>query len=162
MPVTFNICHLERKNLRLQGELPAEELDAGDIDELISVRQPLQYDLEIERLSDSILVQGEVSLVIDCECARCLKPFRHTISFPDWSADLPLEGEEKVVVENDSVDLTPLLREDTVLAFPRRPLCGSGCAGLPQRPSGGAEKGDAAGKNGGEASPWAALNKLKL
>lgn len=163
MPVTFNLRHLERKNLRLQGLLEPAELDVEGIDELVHLHQPVEYDLEVARMEEDVLVQGTIRGSLDCECARCLKPFRHPIDLDPWQVDLPLTGEERVPVDNDSVDLTPLIREDILLAFPQHPLCTNDCRGLPEAPQGLSRSGSGAdaGKNDA-SSPWAELNKLKL
>mgnify|MGYP001279693745 CR=1 FL=1 len=109
-------------------------------------------------IDESLLVQGRFSLPLDCECVRCLKPFSHVISFEPWACHIPLEGEDKATVENDCVDLTPYLREDIFLAFPRHPLCEPECGGLARPPG---EAGHSAGSTT-ESAVWAELNKLKL
>lgn len=149
-----NLRHLEEHSVSLEGEMTPEELDIGIEDSLVHVNEPLRYNLEVQQMEDGLLVQGALRLTLDCECARCLKPFRHKLDFEGWTAHIPLEGEEKAAVVNDVVDLTPYVREDIVLAFPQRPLCGPDCKGLP-----GA---DASEKSPLTSNPWAELNKLKL
>ncbi len=61
MPLLCNLHLLEAKNLRLTGELATQELGLEQVDELIHTRQPLQYDLEAQRLTDGILVQGSIT-----------------------------------------------------------------------------------------------------
>jgi uncharacterized protein len=162
MPITFNLRHLEKKNLHLQGETSARDLDVGEVDELVHVPEPIEYDLWIERLSQSILVHGRLSFTLDCECARCLKPFRRTVELSDWTCDLPLEGEEKVAVENDCVDLTPFIREDILLTFPQQPLCETECSGLPKAPPDHSQPASSASQTGEISPAWAELNKLKF
>ena len=159
MPVKFNIRHVEKRDLTLEGELPVSELELETLDELIHVKEPLTYDLEVQKIEHAVLVSGSLRLPIICECARCLKPYKHELLFENWTSHLALTGDEKVDVINDCVDLTPLLREDIVLAFPQHPLCDPECKGLksPQQDL----------KSGGvsttEPSPaWAELNKLKF
>ena len=41
MPITVNLRHLEEKEVQLDGEISAEELDFEGVDELIRVREPL-------------------------------------------------------------------------------------------------------------------------
>ena len=72
----------------------------------------------------------DLELPLDCECARCLKPFAHTLSLTDWTLHLPFNVDGAIETINDSVDLTPWVREDTLLDFPQHPLCGSACEGL--------------------------------
>ena len=158
MAVTFNVRHLdEDRTLHIEGKVSAEELDITALDELIHVDKPLQYDLDVEKMERSILVQGRLDLPLTCECARCLKPFEHRLLLPDWACHLPLEGEEQVVISNDVVDLTPYIREDIVLAFPQHPLCKPDCTGLEKR-------GPFADPQGTEltSSAWSELNKLKF
>src|SRR6266478_5315791 len=133
MPLSFNIRHLEHQTVTLRGELPVAELDLAGIDELIQADSPLHHDLVVERHERSILAQGRLGLKLRCECVRCLKSFEYRLAFDSWSCLLPLEGEDKVLVDNDCVDLTAYVREDIVLAFPQHPLCEAECRGLMSR-----------------------------
>ena len=162
MPLLISLRLLERENLELTGELPVSELDLEGVDELITLKEPLKYDLEAQTLEKSILVQGSLELDLHCECSRCLKPFIYRLELEDWAALLPLEGEEKVVVTNDSIDLTPAIREDILLGFPQHPLCKAECAGLPKKSIGKVKKTGGDGKTKQASSAWAELNKLKL
>jgi uncharacterized protein len=163
MPLTINLRHLENRNLVLRGELPLAELDFDLRDDLIRATQPLRYDLEIEMLDDSLLVQGLLRLKLECRCVRCLKDFEFELELDPWTLHLPLEpleGEEAVPIKNDCVDLTPLVREDILLGFPPHPLCRPDCDGLKKASVGKARK--PAGKDESKPSAWAELNKLKL
>jgi uncharacterized protein len=161
MPITVNLRHLEARNKRLQGELPVSELDLDTRDELIQPRRPLEYDLEVQKLDEGLLVQGKLRLVLDCECARCLKPVEHPIELDPWTAHLPLAGEEQVPVVNDVVDLTPTIREDILLEFPQHPLCDPECVGLPNSLTSKKKKAGSGRAEGG-SSAWSELNKLKF
>jgi uncharacterized metal-binding protein YceD (DUF177 family) len=162
MPLLFNIRHLEHQTVTLRGELPVAELDLDGIDELIQANSPLHHDLEVERHERSILVQGRLGLKLRCECVRCLKSFEYPLAFDSWSCLLPLEGEDKVLVSNDCVDLTPYVRDDIVLAFPQHPLCEPECRGLMAVSPNGARPSSGASATGDRSSAWAELNKLKL
>ncbi len=162
MPLVINLRHLEAHNARLAGRLPIEELDVDPHDEVIQVGQPLEHDLEVQRLEDSLLVQGQLHLLLDCQCVRCLKPFQFRLEINDWACHLPLEGEDCVAVVNDCVDLTPYVREDILLEFPRHPLCNPDCRGLPNTSIGKPGNTSGTGKPEVGSSAWAELNKLKL
>ena len=162
MPVLINLRQLERKNLKLEGELTAADLEFESVDELMHVVDPLRYDLEVQKLDQNILVQGSLELPLKCECARCLKPFVHNVELPAWACHLPLEGDEKPVISNDCVDLTPYIREDILLELPQRPLCKPDCSGLPKQAGRDGKKTEKAGQTKEELSAWAELNKLKL
>ena len=160
MPLTVNLRLLENRNVILRGELPLAEMDFDARDEMIRVTQPLHYDLEIEMLDDSLLVQGLLRLTLECQCVRCLKDFEFELELDPWTLHLPLAGEDAVSIKNDCVDLTPPMREDILLGFPQHPLCKPDCGGLKKASVGNARK--AAGKDESRPSAWAELNKLKL
>jgi uncharacterized protein len=159
--LTVNLHHLEAHEIHLQGELPVKELDLDVQDPMIHTRQPLRYDVTVEKLADGILVTGSLRLTLECECVRCLEPFRHELNLADWTCHLPFAGEERVTVDNDCVDLTPHLREDILLEFPQHPLCKPDCRGLEKTSTGKAKPGRIP-RGGTVSSPWAELNKLKL
>ncbi len=166
MRLTVNLRHLDRGPVTLKGELTAEDLELTDIDELIRVGGPIQYDLEAAKMERSVLVQGKLELTLECECARCLKPFEWELQVADWKCLLALDGEEAVPVASDCVDLTPQIREDILLELPQRPLCQPDCRGMPNRaggkPKSTAKKTGKAGQGGAVSPDWTALNKLKF
>ncbi len=157
MSLKFNLRQLDEKEVRLQGELPVAELELGVTDELVRAENPLQYDLSVQMLHDSILVTGKLVLPLNCECGRCLKPFKQDLVFEGWALHLPLEGEDKVSIENDSIDLTPYVREDILLDFPQHPLCKPECAGLEKTNVRTVVADEKPAK-----AVWAELDKLKL
>lgn len=158
MPLTFNIRHLEGKDLHLKGQLPSEELNLELHDEMIQPTGMLDYDLQVERLEGAALVQGELSLDIEYTCVRCLKKFTEPLTIENWACHLPLTGEDATPISNDLVNLTPHVREDILLALPQHPLCEPECAGL--KPS--ATLKEPGRKSVETSSAWDALNKLKL
>ena len=162
MPLLINLRHLENKPLELRGELPAAELGLEGVDELIHIPQAITYELVAQLLDDGVLVQGRLQLRLECECARCLKPFVKPLDLNRWAAHLPLEGEDEVAIDNDCVDLTPFLREDILLQFPQHPLCGPDCGGLSKTPPGSGNKSSGASQKVETSSAWAELNKLKF
>jgi uncharacterized protein len=118
--------------------------------------------VEVQQLEDGLLAQGHLHLRLDCQCVRCLKPFLYNLELDRWICHLPLRGEDCAAVVNDGVDLTPYVREDILLEFPRHPLCKLECRGLPKRSVGKSKNASGAGKAESDSSPWAELNKLKL
>ena len=160
MPLTVNLRQLDDRNLELRGELSLAELDFDVNDEMIRATRPLRYDLEVEKLDDSLLVRGSLRLPLECRCVRCLKDFEFALALDAWTQYLPLAGEDAVPVKNDSVDLTPWVREDILLEFPQHPLCKPDCVGLKKASVGKAP--ETAGRDESMPSTWAELNKLKL
>jgi uncharacterized protein len=159
MALKINLRHLKDNELHLKGELPLDELDIDTKDEIISLSKPMIYDLNIDKLEDGLLVRGRLGIILDCQCVRCLKEFAFRLKMDEWTVHLPLEGEDAVPVINDSVDLTPYIRDDILLAFPQHPLCEPDCKGL-SRPK---KTGQVRKRDSELGSPaWAELNKLKL
>jgi uncharacterized protein len=161
MPLLVNLRQLEKHNLALRGELAAAELEIQVPDELVQANEPLIYELEAQWLEDSLLIRGKLAITLDCECVRCLKPFKYKLVLPHFAAHVPVSGDEAIPVSGDCVDLTPILREDTLLEFPQHPLCEPGCGGLPDRKTGKKKTNDPAGTDQ-TPSTWSALDKLKL
>jgi uncharacterized protein len=161
MSLTINIRHLQDKDIRLAGELAVPELQLDTSDELVRGCLPLRYDLTAHQAGSGVLIRGRLETALDCECARCLKPFRFQIEVPDWLLDLPLEGPESPPLKDDLMDLTPYLREAILLEFPQHPLCDDNCAGLPKRADANNRQPEMSGRTP-EASAWAELNKLKF
>jgi uncharacterized metal-binding protein YceD (DUF177 family) len=158
----INLRQLEQKNLSLSGKVSAEELGIENIDELIRITEPVQVDLEVQ-LIDKSLCQGGITVTLACECSRCLKPFADVLNLSPYDLLVALDGEEAVKADNDSVDLTPFLREDILLGFPQHPLCETDCGGLARKPSVEANQSKNAGETKDEpSSVWTELNKLKF
>jgi uncharacterized protein len=161
MSLTVNLRHLIRDSICLEGELPVAELELDMHDEMVQAKRSLRHDLEVQLLNQNLLVRGTLQLTLDCECVRCLKPFQHKIELTDWACHLPLEGDDRVAVVDDSVDLTPFIREDFLLAFPAHPVCDPECGGLTGKPN-GSKKNKATRSAPAGPSAWAELDKLKF
>ncbi len=164
MRLLVNLRHLDAHTpvVRLQGQLPVNDLDLDTRDEMIQAAQPLDYALEVQKFEQGLLAQGRLRLTLKCQCVRCLKPFQYRLALDRWACHLALQGEERVAVVNDCVDLTPFVREDILLEFPQHPLCDPGCSGLPKTFVGKAERSSGAGESEASSSAWAELNKLKF
>ncbi|HNQ88973.1 MAG TPA: YceD family protein [Verrucomicrobiota bacterium] len=162
MSLSVNLRHLERHAVTLAGSISPAELDLVIADELIRAPHPLRYCLTVERVAEGLLVTGQLELLLACVCARCLKPFAHTVRLDPWTCHLPLEGEEAVPLHGDLVDLTAPVREDILLSFPQHPLCEPECRGLPSAARNTAPTPDPGAQSTGGASAWAALDKLNL
>ena len=162
MPILFNWRHLVKKNVLLEGELSCQELDLEGVDECVQPAASLQYSLEVQLIENAFLVRGRLKLPLDLTCVRCLKKIQRDLEIADWTCHLARDGEEKVTVVNDCVDLTPYVREDILLAFPQHPLCESGCGGLPNLLTSSVHLATDVPPEQQASSAWAELNKLKL
>lgn len=161
MPILVHLRQLDKGEVLLQGELSPEELDLQLSNEVMRVKGALQFDLTADHLEAGVLVGGELRLCLEADCVRCLKTFTLEFRKDDWQCLLPLEGEDSVPIVDDSVDLTPWVREDILLELPQHPLCDTRCGGFLQAP---ATQADSPGGStlGESSSAWDALNKLNL
>ncbi len=161
MSLLVNLRHLVNEERSFQGELPVEALDLRITDELIHANHPLEYEFSVQKFEKNLLLHGRLLLVLDCECARCLKPFQYPLELENWAYHVPLEGEDSASIVNDCVDLTPYIREDILLQFPQHPLCDLEYGGL-QTVKTRKTKSSDAGPKSEAPSAWSALDKLKF
>ena len=102
---------------------------------------PVELDLRLEAVMEGVLVTGTAHASLTGECARCLEPisatqnqqsmevrFQELFVYEDHA--LPGEDDEVSMLQDDLVDLEPLLRDAVVLALPFQPLCMDDCPGL--------------------------------
>jgi uncharacterized protein len=98
---------------------------------------PVELDLRLEAVMEGVLVTGTARAALEGECARCLEPitddvevrFQELFVYDDLDVD-PDEELEVSTLQDDLVDLEPLLRDAVVLALPFQPLCQDDCPGL--------------------------------
>lgn len=98
--------------------------------------RPLNGWFNATRTTEGIYIDGELNSTLTAECVRCLEDAVVPITihldelfyYPPQSAP---EG-ELVVGEDGFIDLTPLVRELSLLEVPIKVLCQPGCKGLCQ------------------------------
>jgi len=145
---------------RAEDVAPAT-LDLDTHDEMLQA-ESLSYELEVQKSDEGLLVTGDISVQLNCHCVRCLKSFKILHELPGYACEIPMEGEEKVSIDNNSADLTPFVREDILLGLPQHPLCRTDCRGLLQKPPGKASLSEGKGRTEKTSSAWSELNKLKF
>ena len=95
----------------------------------------LHGDVQAIRVQGGLFVQGIVESQLRLECVRCLKTFVVPVAL-DLEETFRLPGTDPepdgtyAVGDDDWLDLAPLLREQTWVAIPMKPLCHSDCKGL--------------------------------
>jgi uncharacterized protein len=98
---------------------------------------PVELDLRLEAVMEGVLVTGTAQAALEGECARCLGTIDDEIEvdlqelyvYDDLTTD-PDEDDEVSKLQDDLVDLEPLLRDAVVLALPFQPKCSPDCPGL--------------------------------
>jgi uncharacterized protein len=119
------------------GEFRERESDVklteGFGNPLIAVKDAanVHLDLRMESLHDGILVSADVETVAEGECGRCLidiaLPVRVDIQeLFAYSFDEAFD----YTVDEDHIDLEPLVRDAVVLSLPFQPVCREDCPGL--------------------------------
>lgn len=116
-------------------------LDHGPIREY-HVNHPFSVELSYYRSGMELFFSGSLHAEVTATCARCAEDF-NVASDRDFrfvlapksvgslnGKDLNAEDLEFSVYEGEEVDLSPLMREQLLLALPTRPLCQDRCRGL--------------------------------
>jgi uncharacterized protein len=121
-----------RRTEHLTVPAPAD-LSAG----MVGVPEGTQMtlDLQLEAVTEGVLVTATVTVGLAGECARCLDPltqtadveFRELFSYGQGNGPGPEDGYS---LDGDLLDLEPVLRDAVVLALPLAPLCRDDCPGL--------------------------------
>ena len=99
-------------------------------------------ELFIERRTGEVAISGEFRATTRLACSRCLEPLVTEIGPPVDLHLFPARGSRHEEVElgpddleidfyqGDTLDVAGLLRSETLLALPMKPLCRADCRGL--------------------------------
>ncbi len=99
----------------------------------------LQGRLRLTRTPQGVLAQGRLHAFTSIECVRCLSPFSLPYEFEISELFIPAEiiaiqaldvPEANIISEGGFIDLTSIVREETILAIPIQALCSPTCKGL--------------------------------
>ena len=108
------------------------------------IAAPIRVSISYYRAGTELFLSGEVDALAIASCARCAeefsaanrRSFRYVLAPKalgyggDAQSDLRADDLEFSLYEGDEVDLTPLVREQVLLALAERPLCRDDCRGL--------------------------------
>ena len=97
--------------------------------------------LEVEPDGHEVLVHGRLQASVEQTCGRCLEVFRARVDAPvdlrlvpkpagADSVELGADDLDVDFYENDELDVTRVVGNETVLALPMKPLCREDCRGL--------------------------------
>lgn len=139
-PLRIDIARLGRRPgsiLALAETVPSPSRIGLD---LIAIEKgaPLTLDLQLQSVSEGVLVTGTVSAPTVGECARCLMPFDDDIeieltelfAYPDSTTAATDEDDEIPLVVDDTVDIEQAIVDAVGLELPLSPVCGDDCPGL--------------------------------
>lgn len=99
---------------------------------------PLELDLQIQSVSEGVLVTGTVTAPTVGECARCLSPIHGRVdvaltelfAYPDSATEATSEEGEVGHVVDDTIDLEQSIVDAVGLDLPFSPVCAAQCPGL--------------------------------
>lgn len=147
-PLTIHPGRIYDDPIELRASLPPAVMDLDE--PTAKAKGPLEAELTVQRDGESLIVTGRVSTVVSLQCGRCNK-------WNDWPIEI---GQFVQLLEpplDDTVDLTPLVREDILLDLPTVAVCppknGKECKRFPSAD-------DAPGPIHGE-DVWKELDKIK-
>jgi uncharacterized protein len=97
---------------------------------------PVEIELRLEAVMEGVLVTGVAHAELEGECVRCLDPIEDEVDvrFQElYFYDRPEQGDDEEdvhVLDEELLDLEPVLRDALVLELPFGPLCSDDCPGL--------------------------------
>ena len=146
----FNIAQLLKEPVgsTRKYDLETEELRLDDEEagaELLAARD-LHGKVKVTRISDGVLVQGDVAAKVELECSRCLESFTLPVEgsleeefqptidvesgMPVRRADYEKNDAAFQVDANHQMDLAEPVRQALLVSLPMKPLCREDCKGI--------------------------------
>jgi uncharacterized protein len=163
-PLRIPIADLLRKTGAVRDldiSARVEGLDNGAA--AVAVDAPVHLVGTLERIGEGVVVRGTVHAPWQGACSRCLQPVTGEIDVhvDELFESAPLAG-ETYQLDDDVLDLLPLVRDVLLLELPTAPLCREDCAGI--CPQCGADRNTTkCACRSDESDPrWAALRSLEL
>ena len=106
--------------------------------ESVSFVGSVSASLKLVKQDVNVYIQARMSVVMETECARCLKPVRRTLKATSENQYEPLpdltgKPQEEIGIRyysDEYIDLSEDLRENLLLEVPARVLCSDDCKGL--------------------------------
>ena len=101
----------------------AQLADLSGVAAEVTPGSPVAVDLMLERVPEGIVVRGTVTARWSAACSRCLEPVTGEISVhvDELFETQPLEG-ETYQLDDDVIDLEPMVRDALLLELPARPV----------------------------------------
>jgi uncharacterized protein len=148
LDLIFNMSQLLKEHVGATRRVPFEAASLALYDDEgnnMEVRN-LKGEVKVTRLSDGLLVQGDVQADVDVLCSRCLdnitlsvdarleEQFKPTVDVETGRVikrEDEAEDEDAFAIDpNHHMDLSEPIRQALLVALPMRPLCREDCKGL--------------------------------
>jgi uncharacterized protein len=97
----------------------------------INLNSPLRVVGNAYYDGEMIRVKGEVSVLIQAQCSRCLENVNYPLELDFEEEFSKLEIEDSYpILEGDDIDLKDMVIDNIILSMPLRLLCSDECKGL--------------------------------
>lgn len=132
----------------------------------------IDADIKATHTDPGAYLEGDARATVKQECSRCLRPIETPVEADfaeqyytrlnvETGAPMPEAPRDAKIIGHDFlIDLTPLMREEIILATPQAPLCRPDCRGL--CPMCGRDLNDSPHEHEGQADErWSKLRELE-
>ncbi len=122
---------------------PGAPADFGTDVLSVPAGQPMDLQVRMESVHEGVLVTGTVTATATGACVRCLDEIDHPVDasfqelfvWPDRAkhhreVDAEADEDEEHQIEDDMIDLEPVLRDAVLPSLPFQPVCRDDCPGL--------------------------------
>lgn len=148
--IAVHLQQIPPEGKHIEGEEDEAFLDLAEIG--AKPAGAVRYSLDVGLSDGGLFATGHVIAPIEMTCVACLQPFVFEAKVDPFATQVEIDGRELV-------DLTPMVREELLLALPNHPRCdltpGHACPYQKPEASGG-------GMQKTTESAWDQLDKLKL
>lgn len=130
-PLRIDLVELRRKlatRRSFQREATVPDLVVGST--FVPADEPVSVELDLESVSNGVMVAGTIRSPWEGECRRCLEPVRGGVEVvvQELYSDNG-DPDEIYPIEGDEIDLRPMVRDAILLNLPLAPLCRPDCLG---------------------------------
>ena len=115
----------------------------GQDNTILTVDTPLRVSVQVSKVGDKYVLNGDISGGVQVICDRCLEAYHRDLEStfhlslvvhatgPD-EAELELLEEDMEVdfIDGETIDLDAIIREQVFLALPMKNICSESCLGL--------------------------------
>ena len=151
--LVFNVAQLLKEHVGATRKLDLntstlqlEDQSSGAAGDGMLTARALNGNVKVTRITDGLLVQGNVEANVDLECSRCLtnfalpvearleEQFQPTIDVSTGTPVHRVEGQDSDTTfdidHNHMMDLSEPVRQAILVSLTMKPLCREECAGL--------------------------------
>jgi uncharacterized protein len=129
----INVAQLLKEPI---GSTRSYQIDESlDTDDINSVRG----EVTLIRTNRGLMAKSEIAASVTGTCSRCLNKIDYEVNYGfeeeclpniNEALALPDQTDNITIDENQTVDLSEVIRQYTLLTLPTKPLCSPDCAGI--------------------------------